>query len=225
MAAISHDHKFIFIHTYKAAGSSIRKALEPFEYPNLAVRKASKWIDLLLGAMGIKHPYKISQIPLALRVYPMHIQAKELKTLLPAAIYDDYFKFAFVRNPWDWQVSLYHYILETPHQFQHDLIKSFKDFDVYIRWRVEHDARLQKDFITDDEGGSIVDFVGRFENINDDFSKICKMLSITTALPHIKRSNHRDYRSYYSDESANLISQAFREDIDYFGYTFDPPSS
>jgi hypothetical protein len=221
MAAISHSHKFIFIHTYKAAGSSIRRAIEPYVYPNRVKRKVYKWTNLLLNTLGAKEPYKSSVLPQRFKIYPVHIQARELKKWVSPELFDTYYKFAFVRNPWDWQVSLYHFILNTPHQFQHELIKSFKDFDAYIQWRVEHEVRLQKDFVTDESGQSIVDFIGRFENLDEDFSKLCRKLNIKARLPHINVSTHRDFRTYFSDRSAELIANAFKEDIEYFGYSYD----
>jgi hypothetical protein len=150
----------------------------------------------------------------------VHSSAREIKEKLPKKIYDTYFKFAFVRNPWDWQVSLYHYMLQTPVHFQYDLAKSLKDFDHYLEWRVNEDKNLQKDFVTDHNGNLIVDFIGRFENIEKDFEYICKKLDLRCSLPHVNRSHHRDYRTYYNEKTKQLIYDHFKEDIDFFGYTF-----
>ena len=63
--------------------------------------------------------------------------------------YKDYFTFGFVRNPWDWQVSLYHYMLMDHGHFQHNLVKSFKDYSEYVDWRVHEDCKPQYTFFSE----------------------------------------------------------------------------
>ena len=221
MVAVSIPNKFIFIHVYKVAGKSIRKALEPYLFRSKFERKLNKWTNIFINKLGVEHSQDLKYLPLFLRQYPDHISAVELRELVPTDFYDQCFKFAFVRNPWDWQVSLYFYILCTPTHFQHELIKSFANFDDYIHWRTDHEVSLQKEFVVDRENNIIVDFIGRFENLNNDFKNIYQKLNIVASLPHINKSNHRDYRSYYSDKTVTMIEDAFREDIDFFGYSFE----
>jgi len=205
---LSHSHRFIFIHNYRVAGTSIRKSLDKY------VRKPL--LRRIFGAIGVgnkltHHKWK---------TFPAHIKANELKRILPADLYDAFYKFAFVRNPWDWQVSLYHYMLKNKSHRQHTLISAMKSFDEYIVWRVSEGKVLQKDFVTDSEDTMIVDFVGRYENLNNDFLQVCKVLNINASLPHINKSSHMNYRSYYSAETRNLVEENFSEDIELFGYTF-----
>jgi hypothetical protein len=94
-------------------------------------------------------------------------------------------------------------------------------FGEYISWRVTEDKSLQKDFVTDDSGALIVDFIGRYERLDDDFMLVCEALNINASLPFINRSSHDDYRSYYDEESKMMIEEHFAEDIELFGYTFD----
>jgi len=124
-----------------------------------------------------------------------------------------------VRNPWDWQVSLYKYMLKTQDHFQHDLIKGMDSFDAYIKWRCEHEVRFQRDFIFDGDD-CIVDFVGRFEDLESDFGEICKRIGIMASLPRLNVSNSKPYRQFYSDESRRLVEETFAPDIEAFGYEF-----
>jgi len=39
--------------------------------------------------------------------------------------------------------------------------------------------------------------VGRDETLAQDFKHICRELNISTSLPHLNRSRHRDYRSFF----------------------------
>lgn len=209
---ISHSHKFIFIHIYKVAGTSIYEAIGNYAFdPNcLLIDKVLR--KLRLHSLPIYRYHNIR----------WHVKAQEIKYILPVPMYDNYFKFCFVRNPWDWQVSLFHSMLQTPEHFQHKLIKSMSGFDEYIRWRVAPENRvLQKSFVTDRFGSQIVDFVGRYENLEEDFRKVCERVNIIATLPHINKSVHKDYRSYYDADGRELIREHFAQDIEYFGYSFD----
>lgn len=204
---VSHSHRFIFIHVYKVAGTSMRVALEPY--------CDDRW------------KRRLSRMPVVGRIYRPrlprpHLKAVEARDLLPPDVFRDYFKFAFVRNPWDWQVSLYHYTLKAKDHKQHEMTKAFRDFDEYIRWRVAEDLHLQEEFVTDPEGNLIVDYVGHLESLNDDFAQVCAEVGIPpVSMPHANPSRHKDYRTYYSDETRAMVAEAFRGDIERFGYTFD----
>jgi hypothetical protein len=63
--------------------------------------------------------------------------------------------------------------------------------------------------------------VGRFERINEDFAQVSNKLGLDLVLPHENATAHRDYRTYYDDRTAALVAEAFAEDIDRFGYSFD----
>ena len=134
-------------------------------------------------------------------------------------VFEEYFKFGFVRNPWDWQVSLYTFMLKDAKHHQHEFVKSLKDFDEYIDWRVHHDLHLQKSFFYE-ENNCLMDFIGKFENINEDFSKICDLLGIQVALPYLNRSREdKRFTHFYSQKSIDMIYEAFKEDIELFNYT------
>ena len=206
---ISHGKKFIFVHNYKVAGTSIQNALENFSDNNVTSLSSNNKLKSFLGfALSINT-----------KNFPAHITANELRAKIPNKMFKDYYKFGFVRNPWDWQVSLYTYMLKEENHFQHELIKSFKNFDEYIDWRVHEDLTLQKSFFySGDE--FLMDFVGKFENLGSDFRYICDHLAIRTELPLLNRSrSNRHFLHFYSKDSLEMINDAFKEDITLFGYT------
>jgi len=203
---ISHSHKFIFIHVYKVAGSSIGDALREFAHFPSKVNKAKSFLGLAPKIFC--------------NDFPGHIKANELKEKIPAKIFDNYFKFAFVRNPWDWQVSLYHFALQTPRHHQHKLIKNMQSFDEYIEWRVAKDLRLQKEFLYDNEK-LLVDVVGKMESIESDFLEICQKVGLPPIhLPKKNPSKHKHYTEYYTEHTRQLVAEAFEEDINTFRYEF-----
>lgn len=215
---ISHSHQFIFFHVAKTAGLSVRNALRPYaeEPTKFKIKRPPK--------VKAGQPNPFYTVWEALLV---HAKARDAQQELPAAIFDRYYKFAFVRNPWDWQVSMYHFILNEPTHIKHSLVKSFGSFERYLDWVVETPnpyakgaTKFQKDVITDGKGRLLVDFIGHYETLTQDFAQVCRRLNITVQLPHINRTNHRDYRTYYTERTRQLVADHFVADIALFGYTF-----
>jgi hypothetical protein len=205
---ISRKHKFIFIHIYKNAGSSVTNALAPFV--------ASKWEDLQNRALKkIKITPKFDS-----RSFSAHIKAPELINAIGKDAFYSFFSFAVVRNPWDWQVSLYTYMLKEVNHHQHELVKKLGSFDAYIKWRCAEEVRFQKDFIYSDDGELLVDFVARYERIEDDFKIICSRVGISASLPKLNVSNTKPYQLFYNEETIELVRQAFDADISLLGYDY-----
>jgi hypothetical protein len=75
--------------------------------------------------------------------------------------------------------------------------------------------------ITDAGGNLLVDFVGAYENLEEDFDEITRILGIRAVLPHVNRSAHRDYRDHYNDRTRAVVAEHFRPDIERFAYSFD----
>lgn len=137
--------------------------------------------------------------------FPAHIKASELINAIGKEAFESFFSFAIVRNPWDWQVSLYEYTLKNTTHYQHDLVNGFGNFDEYISWRCVEEVRFQKDFIYSDDGELLVDFVGRFERIDADFETICFHIGISTFLPKLNVSNRKPYQQYYNEKTKDLV--------------------
>jgi hypothetical protein len=83
------------------------------------------------------------------------------------------------------------------------------------------------DWLTDDDGNINVDFIGKYENLEDDFGKICKMIGIPIlSLSHTNTAEMRTgeprkhYSYYYDDELKDIIAKLYKKDIDYFNYDF-----
>lgn len=206
---LSKSRRLLFIHIYKNAGTSITEALLPFAAPKMQRR-----------LFNLCERYNLPNTYLDPQPYPIHISAPELIEVMGAKQFNSYYSFAFVRNPWDWQVSLYNYMLGSPDHYQYELIQSFESFDQYLEWRCCDDVRFQKDFIYSADGELLVDFVGRFENIDADFQQVCSRIGIETTLPRLNVSNATPYRQFYNERTIELVRQVFEPDIALFGYDF-----
>lgn len=214
---LSYRYKFLFVHIAKTGGTSVRAALERERWKDayrIPLLICSRLSALTGHRLGVK--------------FPRHAKIIAAKEMLPRELFEELFKFAFVRNPWDLQVSSYHHIRrERPHLMEH-----IKDFPGFIRWKldperpyhyiVDTSIELQSDYLRDLSGKIIVDFIGHYENLQADFDAVCARLGIPQrALPHRRQARGRaDYRSYYDDLTAELVANHFRRDIEAFGYTF-----
>lgn len=143
------------------------------------------------------------------------------------ARFDRAFKFAFVRNPWDKVVSHYHYRVRTNRTGLADEGISFHDW--VSRAYGERDPRYHDEpkmfmpqvyWVGDEAGRCIIDFVGRFERLSDDFAEVCRRIGVEAALPRIKTTSHAHYREAYDDETRRIIAERFAADLEAFAYTF-----
>jgi hypothetical protein len=193
---VSIRHKFIFVHIPKAAGSSITSALRPYGKDNKLSNALTKH-ETLSEFFARTH-------------------------VAPA----DFFKFAFVRNPWCRAVSLYFYLRTRAHKIPE--IASVDDFPAFLRalskesaWLAKlHSVRPQSDFVFQD-GKLIVDFVGRYERLTEDFARVCTEIVIPVrALDRVNQSRHEHYARYYDDWGRDFIADRYKGDIAHFGYTF-----
>jgi len=137
------------------------------------------------------------------------------------------FTFCVVRNPWDRIVSHYEYRVQRNVS---DLKTRPIGFAEWVRLAyVDRDPRYynkskmfmpQSDWITDADGRVLVDFICRFENLDDDFAEVCRRIGRDVHLPHLKQSRHGSYRDYYDDRIRAIVEHLFHEDIQRFGYRF-----
>lgn len=215
---ISNRYKFLFVHIAKTAGTSVRSTLEryrrrdPLFLPQFICSRLSHLTGHRIGA-------KI----------PRHAKIITAYEMLPREYFESLFKFAFVRNPWDLQVSSYHHIRrERPHLLGgHDDFESFLDYKLDperpYQYHIDTSIERQSDYLVDLHGRMLIDFLGRFENLEADFRTICTRIGIEPPhLTHKRQARERkDFRHYYNDRTAELIARRFARDIELFGYTFD----
>jgi len=149
-----------------------------------------------------------------------HNTASSLRAQLPSRIWTQYFKFGFVRSPWEREVSNYEFIRQRRIQPTFGAIEHLSSFDEYVDKYVRLNSYPQRLFFTDELGELIVDYVGRFENLADDFARVSSTIGITATLPHLNYTKHRSYRDYYTETSRQIVGEIYAEDIGLFGYTF-----
>ena len=150
--------------------------------------------------------------------FRQHNEIRVAKKVLPDEIFNSYFKFAFVRNPWDRLVSEYEFIRRRPNHGRHPKVIRM-EFDEYIVYQSKRRDAHQIDMLADKQGNLLMDFVGKFENLEKDWLYVAKKLGIENKeLGHRKKSGIKDYKAYYTQENWDLVADLWHRDIDAFGY-------
>lgn len=163
-----------------------------------------------------------------------HLSIEKAITRRPAL--REYFKFAFVRNPWARLFSLYQDFLRRGHQYsknvRHEkpLLSEFKDFnDLCLNlhqseWRNNVFFIPQWDLLSIDSPVgrvNMMDFIGKFERLSDDFATVCKKIGVKAELQSMNRGSYdTDYRKYYTDEAREAVARIYHKDISEYNYEF-----
>jgi hypothetical protein len=145
----------------------------------------------------------------------------------PLNSYDDYFKFAFVRNPWDRLASCWrNKVLNQNHfQFSDSEYEKMRNFDKFVDYasglnieKCEAHLRAQSSLID----LNMVNYLGRMESFEEDASYIFSRLNLPEKeiVPRNVTSTSKSYQQYYSDQLAEKVGYIYRKDIQIFGYQF-----
>jgi hypothetical protein len=203
---ISHKHNFVFIHVPKTAGSSIHVALKDF-YELKGVQRADP-------------PPPIH-----------HMGAKDLLNEYPEC--EGYFKFAFVRNPYERLLSGYSEFTQKvsgaeSHRANYPLdIFKYKDFSHFCvalessEWIKDVHFRPQHELLYDGDE-CLVNFIGRYENLQNDLSHICKTVGIhgidLASSPKHRETRHAHWTAHYLPRTKRAIKECYARDFELFGY-------
>jgi hypothetical protein len=163
----------------------------------------------------------------ALGIRSIHMTALETIEKLGQNRWNSKFTFTIVRNPWDQVVSHYHHRIRTnrtnlqvnPVRFTKWVKRVYDEKDPYYQDTPKM-TMPQSDWITDSEGEILVNFIARFERLEEDFRAICEHLNLQSSLPHLNISQHGDYRGYYDIETTEIVAKCFSKDIKLFRYSF-----
>jgi hypothetical protein len=213
---ISHQHKCIFVEVPKTGSSSIRAILGQPLNPHRDLWQLKGEMEYYWTRHGGPANRLFEGLYLLL--------PRKWRQAVGRRQFESYFKFGFVRNPWDRAVSLY----ERREGLQLRDKMTFEEFVGWMRFSsstclLPGPHRFQLDWFVDPHGQVIADFIGRFETLEQDWAFVCERTGIRQPLPHENRNPRprRHYRDYYTARTRELIAERFQADIEYFGYEFD----
>lgn len=212
---ISHQHKCIFVQVPKTGSTSIRAILGKPIRPHLNLWEIKTLMESYWPVRGGRKNRILECL------YPM--LPPERRKEIGRQQFDNYFKFGFVRNPWDRVVSLY----ERREALELRTQMSFEQFVDWIQFSSStcvHSSphRYQLDWFVDPNGKILADFIGRFERLAEDWAFVAGKLGVNAILPHSRPNPRpRHYTEYYTDRTRRLIGEKFKVDIETFDYRFE----
>mgnify|MGYP003964373137 FL=1 len=255
---ISENHKFIYVHIIKTGGTSLEKILKQrhpvmIKHPQKIRGKVFNGIPRVIphskppvydfslvgrrsvdvSVIGAKAMWEYE------REKKSHISAHQYKDFLTKEnrldIWNDYFKFSVVRNPFSYIVSVFK-MLNGPYfgrgkkpQYENQIPSEFPEFVKHLTdernplFRKEDQHMwTQTDWLCDADGNVLVDKVGKMETLQKDFGEICKKLKWDNIkVPRINASKIKiPYTDYYTDELIELVGNYYCNDLINFNYKF-----
>lgn len=223
---ISHKHKFIFMKTRKTAGTSIQVALSKICGPDDIITGTYMKSD---GTLDESHSGG-KNVDKFFTNHP-HPPIAETKQFLGDEIWNSYVKFAFVRNPYEIQVSRYFWNKKGKNKNEECSIEGFKE---WVKLGNMADFDLLHPYIIVNDSIEM-DFIGRYETLHQDFDKIYSILNIhnNSTLPDkpelpVVKGGYRDkkhYSEFYDTEIEDIVFKHHQSDIHHFGYAFNPDFS
>ena len=232
---ICKKHNCVFVHIPKVAGQSIEHVF--LKLTNLTWKTRT---PLLLRPNDNPElgPPRLAHLKARDYVRCGHMTAEEFASS---------YKFSFVRNPWDRVVSFYKYLAQREGlEFKEFVLKSLSN----NLWKDRYwFVGPQWEFVCDAAGNVMVDFVGRFERLQEDFNQVCQALKLPPLeVPHVNKSKKKRWRQhlkpgalldwlknreaarplsgvkryeeFYDDETRAVVAGLYRKDIELFGYGF-----
>jgi hypothetical protein len=194
---ISHKHKCILVHIPRCGGTSMEISMVGDNW--FKIDRTTKHL-IASTAKKIYEPY-----------------------------WDDYFKFSFVRNPWDRMVSMSRYSnfygcrIEGGKLNVNEYMKRWSNSEIDPRSKSKtENIKPIKNAVYLNILNEELDFIGRFENLLEDFGKVCSILNCKNKLPHSQynKKTPKRYTEYYNDETQQIVAEKYAKDIEHFGYKF-----
>ncbi len=167
-----------------------------------------------------------------------HMDCRHYQIVYSPREFGRFFKFTFVRNPWDRLASAFFFLKAgglnaSDRAFAERHLGPFDDFEVFVtKWvtakNIHRHVHFQPQmaFLKTVSSEVRLDFIGLFENLDADFDFVCDRLGVNVGLAYVNttKGRQRDHRALYTDQMIKIVEQVYAEDIAALGYTFDNSS-
>ena len=204
---ISPNHKYVFVAVPKTGTHAVRQALRPHMGAG----------DMEQVGLFVKRQFPIADLA---KVGHGHISLEQLRKFMDPAKFAEYFKFAFVRNPFDRFISYCSFITRERGAFKTDPQKVMRR--VLANPPSEHVLFWpQNTFLVDGEGKLLTDYIGRVETMQQSFEFIASKIGVPAVqLEKVNATERSAYRDYYDQELIDGVAKLYADDLKLFEYDF-----
>lgn len=205
---ISHQHRFIFAAVPKTGTHSVRQALREHMSPD----------DIEQVGLFVNRAFPYAQLA---AIQHGHLSLEQVRPHIGEEIFSGYFKFAFVRNPYDRFVSYCSFMTRSRDIFQQSPQTVMRHF-LFLQ-PPEHHILFQPQYtlLADRTGRLLADMVGRVEDMQTSYEAICARIGIPARrLEQVNSSKRGDYRTYYDQQLKEGVARRYARDLEVFGYEF-----
>lgn len=220
---INHKYRFIYVKNARVASTSFEIALSKFCGPGDIITPISGKNERIRTQMNFTPPQNFQDPATGEKLYWAHISAREIRSKVPAEVWNDYFKFGIERNPFDRIISLFY------HDGAKRKIGDTKDLRKMLEWWLSTTDRPLSNWnnYTDENGNIMLDFMLLYESLYAHTRELEHKLGLPSRIPikrvHAaaeKRKNYTHYRQVLTEKSRDILSRACRNEIEKYGYEF-----
>ena len=203
---VSHRHRFIFFAVPRTGSHAIRGALQPH-------LGEEDWQQQVLTAR------LLSPAPQLARIGHGHITPQQAHAGLPEPVWQEYFKFAIVRNPYDRFVSACAFLHRDNPLYPGNELIFGRHAMREEQFRRHMLLRPQVEMLLDESGRLAMDFIGRYETLDESFAQACRMAGLPDlALSRINASERPAWRVCYDAPLLETVTEFYRGDFDLLEY-------
>jgi hypothetical protein len=204
---VSARHKFVFVAIPKTGTHAIRQALRAHLGPQ----------DMEQVGLFVQKAFPIPELA---RLQHGHLSLVQLRPFMRAEDFASFFKFAFVRNPFDRFISYCAFMTRAVGQFEADPKRVMRHYlanppQQHILFQPQHS------FVTGADGALLTDHVGRVEERQSSYDELARRIGIPPVrLEKVNASRRKHYRDYYDQPLIDGVAKLYARDLDLFGYEF-----
>jgi hypothetical protein len=204
---ISAQHRFIFVAIPKTGTHAVRQALREHMGPQ----------DMEQVGLFVNRKMPIPELA---KIGHGHLSLQQVRPYFRPDDFDGFFKFAFVRNPFDRFISYCAFMTREHGQFEKNPQGVMRHFIDNPQW--QHILfQPQHSFVTDAGGQLLTDYLGRVEAMQQSYDVAAEKIGIPSRpLERVNASKRRDYRDYYDQPLIDGVAKLYARDLELFGYEF-----